>query len=137
MYAKHLFTIGMLGISSFLLAGCGKSTHSATPEVATHTADSGGATGHAEGHVEGGWWCNEHGVPEEECAQCDSSLIAAFKAKGDWCKEHDRPDSHCFICHPEKWEPYAALYEAKFGKRPNKPTADEEEHRADEAPPKS
>jgi len=32
----------------------------------------------------GEWWCGEHGVPEEECAQCDTDLVAKFKAKGDW-----------------------------------------------------
>jgi len=52
--------------------------------------------------------------------------LADFKAKGDWCKEHDRPDSHCFICHPEKEAEFAALYEAKYGKKLPKPEARED-----------
>ena len=67
------------------------------------------------------WWCDEHGVPEEECGQCNAKLAAAFQKKGDWCKEHDRPDSQCFLCHPEYEAAFAAKYEAKFGKKPPKP----------------
>jgi len=81
-----------------------------------------------EGHSHGGWWCNEHGVPEEICAQCNVKLVSDFKAKGDWCKEHERPDSQCFICHPEKEAEFAAQYEAKFGKKPPKPEADGAKH---------
>ena len=76
------------------------------------------------GHSHEGWWCDEHGVPEEVCAQCNTKLVADFKAKGDWCKKHNRPDSQCFVCHPEKEAEFAALYEAKYGKQPPKPEAD-------------
>ena len=55
------------------------------------------------------------------CALCNSKLVADFKAKGDWCEKHNRPDSQCFICHPEKEAEFAALYEAKYGKKPPKP----------------
>ena len=79
------------------------------------------AVAEAETHEHGEWWCDEHGVPEEICAQCNSKLIADFKAKDDWCKQHDRPESQCFICHPELEAKFAAQYEAKYGKRPPKP----------------
>jgi len=69
-----------------------------------------------------GWWCVKHGVPEAECAQCDASLIAQFKQNGDWCDEHDRPESQCFLCDTTRFDKLAARYEAKFGKRPPKPT---------------
>ena len=71
------------------------------------------------------WWCKEHGVPEEICAQCNPKVAAEYKKKGDWCKEHDRPDSQCFICHPELKEKFAAQYRAKYGKEPP-PTEDDE-----------
>jgi cobalt-zinc-cadmium efflux system membrane fusion protein len=80
-----------------------------------------------EGHEEG-WWCAEHGVPEEVCTRCNPKLVADFKAKGDWCKEHDCPESQCFVCHPEKEAEFAALYEAKYGKQPPKPGTGEHEH---------
>ena len=70
------------------------------------------------GHVHGEWWCGEHGVPEEECTRCDSSLIAGFKEKGDWCDKHDVPESQCFECDPKRAEPFIARYEAKYGKKP-------------------
>jgi hypothetical protein len=79
-------------------------------------------------HSHDGWWCPEHGVPEEICALCDTSLVADFKAKSDWCDEHNRPDSQCFICHPEKQAEFAALYEAKYGHAPPDMTADGGEH---------
>jgi len=63
-------------------------------------------------------------VPEDVCALCDTDLVAEFKAKGDWCEEHNRPDSQCFTCNPEKEVEFAALYEAKYGTKPPKPTED-------------
>lgn len=81
-----------------------------------HTAST--ETGAAD---HSGWWCNEHGVPEEVCALCNSKVAAEFQKKGDWCKEHDRPESQCFKCHPELEAKFAAQYEAKYGKKPPTP----------------
>jgi len=81
-----------------------------------------GKSAHAEeksgGQDHSGWWCAEHGVPEEICGQCSAKVAAECKKKGDWCKEHERPESQCFICHPEKKEQFAAQYRAKYGKEP-------------------
>ena len=85
---------------------------------------SSSAVKEAAGHSHEGWWCDEHGVPEEVCAQCSAKIAADFKAKGDWCKKHNRPESQCFVCHPEKEAEFAALYEAKTGKQPPKREAD-------------
>lgn len=74
------------------------------------------------GHNLDGWWCSEHGVPEEECSLCSTEAAEKLKAKNDWCEKHDRADSQCFVCHPELAEKFAARYEAKFGKKPPKPT---------------
>ena len=94
--------------------GCNKSDNaSSTPSTSTvNKADL----------SHGGWWCVEHGVPESECARCDKSLVAKFKESGDWCKEHDRPESQCFLCGPKRFEKFAAVYEAKTGSQPPKPT---------------
>jgi len=105
--------------------GCGqKETAPAQAEKAKSTAQN-EHTASAEkkegGHEHSGWWCNEHGVPEEVCALCNSKVAAEFQKKGDWCKEHDRPDSQCFKCHPELEAKFAAQYEAKFGKKPPTP----------------
>jgi len=93
------------------LVGCKQETENAA--ATTQVSDE---------HNHEGWWCSEHGVPEEVCALCSTRIAAEFKAKGDWCQEHDRPESQCFVCHPEKEAEFAALYEAKFGKQPPKPT---------------
>jgi hypothetical protein len=108
----------LLGIGLTLMAaGCGRDT---TPSAGSGTPP---AEAVAEaGHNLDGWWCTEHGVPEEECSLCSTEAADKLKAKGDWCKEHDRADSQCFICHPELAEKFAARYEAKFGKKPPKPT---------------
>jgi len=71
-----------------------------------------------EGHDHSGWWCDEHGVPEEVCGQCSAKVAKEAKAKGDWCSQHERPDSQCFLCHPELKEKFAAMYRAKYGKEP-------------------
>jgi cobalt-zinc-cadmium efflux system membrane fusion protein len=113
MIAKKLIVLGGLlaaGVTAGLV-GCKQESENATS--VTQAADE---------HSHEGWWCNEHGVPEEVCALCSTKLAADFKAKGDWCDEHDRPESQCFVCHPEKEGEFAALYEAKYGKQPPKPT---------------
>lgn len=102
------------------LTGCGQSpTNSTAPEVqAVTTADETGGGVSETGHSHDGWWCDEHGVPEGVCAQCNAKVAADFKAKGDWCKKHGVPESQCFVCHPEAEAEFAAQYEAKFGKKP-------------------
>ena len=73
-------------------------------------------------HDHSDWWCEEHGIPEAECAQCNPKVAAEFRKKHDWCDKHNRPDSQCFICHPEYEEKFAAKYGAKYGKKPPKRT---------------
>jgi len=102
----------LLALSGLTLSGCGSSESlpsEGASEILTTTVN------------DGGWWCPEHGVPEAECAQCDSTLVANFKDKGDWCEEHNRPESQCFLCSPKRAERFAKLYEVKFGQKPPKP----------------
>lgn len=115
-----------------LVSGCGGTP---APKTASGEKPHADHAGHKDGdeddhektaksgkaHDHSGWWCNEHGVPEEICSLCDSKVAAELQKKGDWCKEHDRADSQCFICHPELEAKFAAQYEAKYGKKPPKP----------------
>ena len=126
-----MLALGKILLSAgFVVTACGLGGCSPAPSAdankagATSPADSGkgGPVKQTAAHDHSGWWCDEHGVPEEECGQCDAKLAAAFQKKGDWCKEHDRPDSQCFLCHPEKEAEFAARYEAKYGKKPPKPS---------------
>ena len=93
------------------IAGCGESKPEKMDASLVHSTSG--------NH---GWWCPEHGVPEEVCPLCDTKLIAGFKERGDWCAKHDRPDTQCFACHPELEANFARLYYAKYGKNPPKPT---------------
>src|SRR4051794_4265675 len=84
------------GIIAFALGntGCNKNDKKVEPQ----------AKGKAEFKNEkvesahSGWWCQEHGVPEDLCSICMSEANAKkkFKDNGDWCKEHDRAESQCF-----------------------------------------
>jgi hypothetical protein len=114
MSLRNLIVLSACGMVSLSLVACGKSGSKSAAPSATQVAEV--------GHNHDGWWCDEHGVPEEVCALCDPSLVDDFKAKGDWCEKHNRPDSQCFICHPDKESEFAALYEAKYGEKPPKPT---------------
>lgn len=122
----RVLTLSICGALGLFLAGCNKSTDKPDAKVTEAGHDEHDGHDHAghdhAGHSHDDWWCAEHGVPEEVCAQCNSKLVAEFKAKNDWCKEHDRPDSQCFICHPEYQANFAALYEGKYGKQPPAPT---------------
>jgi hypothetical protein len=107
-------------LASFvLIAGCAKTSDEPTASSATEAGAS--AAIKTSEHTHDGWWCDEHGVPESVCGQCNAKLAAEFQKKGDWCREHDRPDSQCFVCHPEHEARFAAQYEAKVGKKPPKP----------------
>jgi predicted small lipoprotein YifL len=108
---KNLLSACSLTVLLLSLTACGKSP--APAEMAAETKVS-------TGHTHESWWCSEHGVPEEVCAQCNPKLVAKFKADGDWCQKHDCPDSQCFICHPENEAKFAKLYEEKIGKQPPK-----------------
>lgn len=112
----------VIGWTASLLALLTLTACSKAPEKAVSAVEPAKAA--IAGHSHDDWWCSEHGVPEEVCAQCNPKLVADFKAKGDWCNAHNRPESQCFICHPEKEAEFAALYEAKYGTKPPKPAAD-------------
>lgn len=109
---------------SFALIGCNEGASTTVETTGTDSHPNGDGHDHKKGENaddHSGWWCNEHGVPEEECALCSSKVAAEFQKKGDWCKEHDRPDSQCFKCHPELQAKFASQYEAKYGKQPPTP----------------
>lgn len=109
-----------------LVVGCGQGAPVAEPTAAVdeHDHDHAGHdhADHDHGHTSAdGWWCTEHGVPEDDCGLCDVKLAAKMQKEGDWCADHDRPDSQCFACHPELEAKFAAQYEAKYGEKPPKP----------------
>jgi hypothetical protein len=104
---------GFLATIALLSSGCGQATNDSGSEPVVESSHEGeAATAHD------GWWCVEHGVPEEECSMCSSTAAEDFKAKGDWCEEHSRAESQCFKCDPSREEKFAALYEAKLGHAP-------------------
>lgn len=110
-----------LAIAVAITSGCGHSGSAPAQVENRKDAHDEQAAPEANGHDHSGYWCNEHGVPEAICGQCNSKVAAEFQRKGDWCKEHDRPDSQCFTCHAELEAKFAAQYEAKYGKKPPKP----------------
>ncbi len=125
MLLKTRPSTAALALMLGLLLGCGQPA--ATPPSAAGNPKNPPATvaaaddkGDKKAHSHDGWWCDEHGVPEEVCGQCNSKLAAEFQKKGDWCKTHECPDSQCFVCHPELEAKFAARYEAKYGTPPPK-----------------
>jgi cobalt-zinc-cadmium efflux system membrane fusion protein len=105
----------MLALGGLLAAGCGENATTG-PEGRQPAAPVAATDDHS------GWWCREHRVPEEICAQCNAKLAAEYQQKGDWCQEHERPESQCFLCNPKLADKFAAEYEAKYGTDPPKPT---------------
>jgi hypothetical protein len=100
-------------LSLLMLASCAKNASAekkapAQKEKPVEVADS----------KHEGWWCDEHGIPEEECSLCNAKVAAECKKKGDWCEKHERAKSQCFLCDPKLKERYAAKYRARYGKEP-------------------
>jgi len=137
---------GVVVFAAAVLAGCGgdstaakssatkpadkstaKTTAATTASDPAKTTNASSTTVKTEkaGGDHSGWWCAEHGIPEEECSMCSDKVAKDMKAKGDWCEKHDRAMSQCFICKPERRDYYAAKYRAKYGKEPP-PTEDQE-----------
>ena len=112
--------IASLFVLTVLLVGCTEQTK---------TAKSGPEKKKDEKKDDhGGWWCGEHGVPEEMCSLCitdEAVLKKMFKDKGDWCKIHDRAQSQCFKCDPSKYKTFEEMYVAKFNKKPERPPEEE------------
>jgi hypothetical protein len=69
-----------------------------------------------------GWWCAEHGIPEDICGLCNQTYRDQKKAEGDWCEEHNRLKSQCFKCDPSLYEKvFEPMYVAHYGKKPERP----------------
>lgn len=114
-FARGAF-LSLATVMSLALSGCGNG-NAEGPAEPTSGAQPAAATDSVQRD-----WCVEHGVPESECGRCDTNVAAEFQQKGDWCKEHNRPESQCFLCRPDAEAKFAAVYEAKFGEKPPKPT---------------
>ena len=97
------------GVTVFAI-GCGqKATESSSADSSAQQTAGDAVDDH------GGWWCSEHGVPEDQCSVCSAKAAGNFKAMGDWCEEHNRAESQCFECDPTRADKFAKRYEAKFG----------------------
>lgn len=116
---KKVWTCAALVAALALASGC--ADRPAGTADAPQPGTPGGPKANADDAKHSGWWCDEHGVPEEECSMCSSRAAKACKAKGDWCDKHTRARSQCFICEPALMEKFAARYEAKYGKKPPVP----------------
>jgi len=54
----------------------------------------------------------DHKVPERVCTRHHPELVANFKRAGDWCEEHGVPESQCYQCNPDlTFEPLPKLPE--------------------------
>lgn len=122
---------GLFAALAVLAAGCGQQANKVGESkdagreraVAKNDGGTGEPAGSAETGDHAGWWCDEHGLPEDVCDLCHKKYREAEKAKGNWC-EHNRVKTSCFKCNPGLREKYAAEYRAKFGKEPP-PTEDD------------
>lgn len=112
----RLVVSGLIVLTVGVFGGCNKNTSAEKKSSAPGKAASGKGAEASGAHE--GWWCDEHGIPEEECSMCNAKVAAECKRKGDWCEKHDRAKSQCFICDPKLKEQYAARYRAKYGKEP-------------------
>jgi hypothetical protein len=128
---QRLLTIGagVFAAAFLIMAGC-------QPHDDKGTKDSGTRPKREETKAVKGkhdsWWCNEHGIPEDECLMCKLSEDE-LKKKGDWCEKHDRAKSQCFKCDPKLREKYAERYRAKYGKEPP-PIEDDEDDKKGDSP---
>lgn len=120
---------GVLGLvaAMVLIAGCGQTDDTGQRAENKPKPEEKPAK---KKHDHGGWWCDDHGIPEHECSMClpEDKVKELFKDKKDWCDLHDRAKSQCFKCDPKLKEKFAAKYRAKYGEEPP-PIGEEEEEK--------
>lgn len=109
--------LGMLALA-IAIVGCGTEKTVSEKKTSEKKAEEKNKTASAkEAHKHDQWWCDEHGIVEDECLLCKLGEQGC-KKKGDWCEMHERPKSQCFKCKPELREFFAAQYRAKYKKEP-------------------
>ncbi|MGD0898703.1 MAG: efflux RND transporter periplasmic adaptor subunit [Thermoguttaceae bacterium] len=87
-FAQHVPTLMVMG----LLAALGAYGHHSGWKLPKFSALAGNGVAERED------WCEEHGVPESQCVECNADLLPRGKDYG-WCKEHGV--YNCPLCHPE------------------------------------
>lgn len=113
--------MGTLVAFAVSAAGCNQASENKSTGGDSEVSAQKDAQPDADGHDHSGWWCVEHGIPEEVCSMCSSKAAAKFKEQGDWCEKHNRAASQCFQCDPALAEKFSKLYEAKYGHKPPEP----------------
>jgi hypothetical protein len=117
----------LVAVAAFIPVACSNNDRPDAKKRLGTQAKSKQVDGKASSGTEAhGWWCSEHGVPEDMCSLCSAEAAEKLKKEGDWCKIHDRALSQCFKCDPSKYEKFEAMYMAKFnGKKPERPPESE------------
>ena len=114
-FSKCAGALALLAAFGLAAGGCNSSSPTEPgkggPPIKHKDADGAAKDDHS------GWWCNEHGLPEEVCDRCSSKYRNAEKKKGNWC-EHDRVKTSCFECNPGLQAKWAKVYEEKLGTKP-------------------
>jgi hypothetical protein len=121
-HRRGLLGIVLLLTAAFVVLGCNQNENKGGDKVAEAKTDTTKATD-KDADSDHGWWCAEHGIPEEECGLCSKAYRDQRKAEGDWCAEHRRVKSQCFKCDPTLYERvFEPKYMAKYdGKKPPRP----------------
>ncbi len=119
---KSAASLTMFGVLALFASGCSQQATDADADAPTGEVTEASHDDHDHDDDHSGWWCTEHGIPEEQCSLCSADAAEACQANGDWCEEHDRAESQCFLCDPSRADKFAKLYVAKFGEEPPKPT---------------
>ena len=85
---RHIPTVTLMAV----LVGLGIYGHHSDWKLPKFSALTGNGTAARDD------WCEEHGVPESQCVECNPDLLPRGKDYG-WCKEHGV--HNCPLCHPE------------------------------------
>lgn len=119
---KTVWMSAALFAGLFVMAGCGPKTAENTSGDKKGKEVAKGGEPKAEKEGDGhGWWCDDHGVKEEECSVCQKEVFKKLKPDEICPKHPDRAKVQCFICNPDLWEKSKATYRAKYGKEPPEP----------------
>jgi hypothetical protein len=120
MIRRGRLAIVLVLTAAFAVLGCNQADNKGASDQARAKSKGADKTANVDnGH---GWWCEEHGIPEEICGKCNKEYRDKQKAAGDWCETHKRLQSQCFQCDPSLYEKvFEPMYVAKYGKKPERP----------------
>jgi len=77
---KSAASLTMFGVLALFASGCSQQATDADADAPTGEVTEASHDDHDHDDDHSGWWCTEHGIPEEQCSLCSADAAEACQA---------------------------------------------------------